>query len=118
MSVSEIRGTHVESSSYGNNRTPGSTAEPVLRIHYRCCRWLFALVGSFALSYQYLRPAYNVKGKRENVGIMFLCEAALGKEATITVDDSRLTKPPEVGGSFGRWGSSSFLLGLLVEGLE
>lgn len=49
---------------------------------------------------------------------MFLCEAALGKEATITVDNSRLTQPPKVSGSLEGWGSSSFLLGPLAEGLE
>lgn len=30
------------------------------------------------------------------MGIMFLCEAALGNEASITVDDWKLTKPPQV----------------------
>lgn len=48
------------------------------------------------LSRQYVRPAYGAKGPGSNVGVMFLCEAALGKEASITVDDWKLTKPPKV----------------------
>ncbi|CAM9686158.1 unnamed protein product [Choristocarpus tenellus] len=43
----------------------------------------------------YVCPAYGNYGKYDNVGIMFLCEAALGKEATITADNSRLTKAPK-----------------------
>ena len=43
-----------------------------------------------------MRPAYGAKGAGSNVGVMFLCEAALGKEASITVDDHRLTAPPKV----------------------
>ena len=31
------------------------------------------------------------------MGVMFLCEAALGKEASITVDDHRLIAAPKVG---------------------
>lgn len=47
-------------------------------------------------SRQYVRPAYGAKGPGVNLGIMFLCEAALGNEASITVDDWKLTKPPQV----------------------
>lgn len=47
-------------------------------------------------SRQYVTPAYAAKGPGNNVGIMFLCEAALGKEASITIDNSKLTKPPTV----------------------
>lgn len=43
-----------------------------------------------------MRPAYGAKGAGVNLGVMFLCEAALGKEASITVDDWKLTKPPQV----------------------
>ena len=43
-----------------------------------------------------MRPAYGAKGAGVNVGVMFLCEAALGREASITVDDCKLTKPPQV----------------------
>lgn len=48
------------------------------------------------LSRQYVRPAYGAKGAGVNLGVMFLCEAALGKEASITTDDWKLTKPPQV----------------------
>lgn len=48
-------------------------------------------------SRQYVRPAYGAKGTGVNLGVMFLCEAALGKEASITVDDWKLTKAPQVG---------------------
>lgn len=47
-------------------------------------------------SRQYVRPAYGAKGAGSNLGVMFLCEAALGREASITVDDWKLTKPPPV----------------------
>ena len=52
-------------------------------------------------SRQYVSPAYGAKGAGKNVGVMFLCEAALGKEASITVDDHRLIAPPKVGCSRG-----------------
>lgn len=41
--------------------------------------------------------AYGAKGPGNDVGVMFLCEAALGKEASITVDDASLKAPPKVG---------------------
>lgn len=31
-----------------------------------------------------------------SIGVLLLCEAALGKEASITQEDWRLTEPPEV----------------------
>ncbi|CAM9109221.1 unnamed protein product [Ectocarpus sp. 6 AP-2014] len=53
------------------------------------------LASENAKSRQYVRPAYGAKGPGVNLGIMFLCEAALGNEASITVDDWKLTKPPK-----------------------
>ena len=35
------------------------------------------------------------KGEEDNIGIMFLAEAALGNEKHINRDDHTLTKPPE-----------------------
>ncbi|CAN0537583.1 unnamed protein product, partial [Ectocarpus sp. 12 AP-2014] len=52
------------------------------------------LASENAKSRQYVRPAYGARGPGVNLGIMFLCEAALGNEASITVDDWKLTKPP------------------------
>ena len=44
-------------------------------------------------SRHYVRPAYSaISGN--NVGVMFLCEAALGKEHGMTLDDGQLTSPP------------------------
>lgn len=37
---------------------------------------------------------HAVRRTAKNIGIMFLNEAALGKEHTITMDDWRLTAPP------------------------
>lgn len=48
-------------------------------------------------SRQYVSPAYGAKGAGKNVGVMFLCEAALGKEASIIMDNCSLTAPPKVG---------------------
>ena len=46
-------------------------------------------------SRQYVRPAYRARSSN-NVGVMFLCEAALGKEHSITIDNYQLTSPPQV----------------------
>lgn len=70
------------------SRCPGRGAllDPTARISWR----------DAFLSRQYVRPVYGAKGAGVNLGVMFLCEAALGKEASITVDDFKLTEPPPV----------------------
>ena len=46
-------------------------------------------------SRQYVQTAYRARSGN-NVGVMFLCEAALGKEHSIMLDDCQLTSPPQV----------------------
>lgn len=38
-------------------------------------------------------PVFAVRTSKK-IGVMFLCEVALGKENTITTDDPSLKKPP------------------------
>ncbi|CAM9601764.1 unnamed protein product [Ascophyllum nodosum] len=52
------------------------------------------LASENAKSRQYVRPAYRARSSN-NVGVMFLCEAALGKEHSITIDNYQLTSPPQ-----------------------